>query len=122
MKLPIVINRSKKLFSGTVTGFTFLIWIYVYKHPDPTTWWDKMYKIIINHETIHYKQEVETLFILFYLIYGLEYLIKLIILKDKNSAYRAISFEQEAYEYENDFDYLSKRKPFAWVKYVFSLN
>lgn len=31
-----------------------------------------------------------------------------------------LSFEREAYRHMNDLDYLKKRKPYAWAKYLFS--
>jgi hypothetical protein len=70
----------------------------------------------IRHETIHWKQQMEMLIIPFYLWYGIEYLVRLI--TDKGNAYRAISFEQEAYKNENDIEYPNKRKHFAWIKYL----
>ena len=36
-------------------------------------------------------------------------------------AYRSISFEQEAFYNQYDYDYLNKRKRFAWVKYIFTM-
>ena len=67
----------------------------------------------INHEKIHGRQQLELLIIPFYLIYIIEWIVRLFI--DKN-AYRNISFEKEAYKHQNDLDYLNKRKLFAqWL-------
>jgi len=74
--------------------------------PKPTT---------INHEKIHWKQQVEMLVIFFYLWYVIEYLIRLL---GNGNAYLNICFEREAYANENDMEYLKKRKPYAWVKYL----
>lgn len=49
----------------------------------------------------------------FYIIYGIEYLINLINYPSAHKAYRAISFEKEAYEHEKDMDYLKNRKHYA---------
>lgn len=84
----------------------------------------------VNHENIHKEQikDFGILFkwcpflqiliggILFYLIYFFEWIGRLITF-DKN-AYKNISFEQEAYKHERDFEYIQeKRKPFAfWCK------
>ncbi|MDO1499690.1 hypothetical protein Q2T40_06040 [Winogradskyella maritima] len=68
-------------------------------------------KRFINHERIHLRQQLELLIAPFYLIYGIEFLIRLIKLKNWHLAYRAISFEREAYSNDNNLDYL-KRRPF----------
>ena len=52
----------------------------------------------------------ELLYIFFYLLYFLEWLVRLFINKN---AYRNISFEKEAYAHENNFKYLNHRKHFA---------
>jgi len=72
--------------------------------------------ITLNHEAIHTKQMKELLYLFFYLLYGLEWFVKLFFY-GKNS-YRNISFEREAYSHAQNFDYLSKRKPFAWIKLI----
>lgn len=74
--------------------------------------------IVVNHESIHYEQEKELGFIPFYLLYGLEYLIKLSIYRNHKKAYRGISFEQEAYSNESNLDYIKNRKHYSWLKYV----
>ena len=74
-----------------------------------------------NHEgNIHWPQQLEMLLIFFYIWYLVEWGIKLIIrlfYKSNQSAYRAISFEREAYENDDNLEY--KRKPYAWLKYIF---
>lgn len=39
-------------------------------------------------------------------------------LHKKGNAYRNISFEKEAYDNENDMDYLDKREHFSWIEYI----
>lgn len=69
----------------------------------------------INHESIHTAQMKELLFIFFYVIYFLEWIFRLI--TNPKKAYHSISFEKEAYEHENDMEYLKTRKHFAqWRK------
>ena len=75
-------------------------------------------KIDVNHETIHTKQMQELLYIFFYLWYVIEYLIRLIIYRNTKLAYRNISFEREAYQNQNDLDYLSNRKHYSWFNYL----
>lgn len=65
----------------------------------------------INHEKIHTAQMRELGYIGFYILYFLEWLYRLCV--DTKRAYRAISFEQEAYAHQRDYNYLTKRKPFA---------
>lgn len=74
---------------------------------------------IDRHEHIHGRQQLEMLLLLFYLWYGLEYLVRLCITRSRDRAYRSVSFEQEAYTHKSDQDYLSHRKWYAWLKYVF---
>ena len=76
-----------------------------------------------RHETTHGYQQIETLWILFFVLYGLEWLIKLSFCKfNSDRAYRSISFEQEAYANQGKVDYNNTRKHYAWVRYIFKLN
>ena len=74
-------------------------------------------KILINHETIHLRQQVETLVFFFYLIYVGEYYIRLWKLRNPYLAYKMISFEQEAYDNEANPEYLQHRKMWSFTKY-----
>lgn len=80
-----------------------------------TNWIDKY---VINHERIHDAQQKELLYIPFYLLYIIEWLIRLIKYKNSNRAYKNISFEREAYKYGNDLTYLKNRKPYSWIKLI----
>ena len=71
-------------------------------------------KRTINHESIHWQQQLEMLIIFFYLWYVIEWLIRL----PRGNAYRNLSFEREAYGNENNYDYLEMRRPYAWVKKI----
>lgn len=73
---------------------------------------------IINHEKIHTRQMMELLIIPFYLLYLLEWLIKLIKYKNNYKAYKTISFEREAYSNQNNPSYLTSRKSFAFLRYL----
>lgn len=80
--------------------------------------------VTINHESIHTKQGKELLWVGFYLLYLIEWLIRLIqvfvVLKkfSNHLAYRSISFEREAYENQDNMDYIKSRKLFAFIKYL----
>jgi hypothetical protein len=74
--------------------------------------------VLLNHETIHLKQQKELFWIVFFLWYLIEYLFRLIYYRNTYLAYRNISFEREAYVNENNLDYLINRKSFAFLKYM----
>ena len=86
------------------------------------TYWtqDKSWidKFVVNHERIHTRQQKELLFIPFYLLYILEWLIRLLQYRNHRQAYLNISFEREAYSHGNDLEYLNNRKKYAWLKYL----
>ena len=75
-------------------------------------------EILINHEKIHMRQQVELLLIFFYLWYVIEYYYWYFKLKDHFLAYKSISFEREAYAMENDLNYLDSRKAWSFWKYI----
>ena len=70
----------------------------------------------INHELIHAAQQREMLYLVFYLWYLIEWLIRLPI--NGRQAYVKISFEQEAYLNDKHRSYLKDRKRFAWIKFL----
>ena len=57
--------------------------------------------VVLNHERIHTAQMKELGYILFYIIYLLEWIVRLF---KKGNAYRNISFEREAYKHERDLN------------------
>ena len=78
---------------------------------------DKFDMIILNHEKIHWRQQREMLVLPFYLWYIIELLLRRIN-KPYNESYMSLAFEREAYEHQHNLNYLSKRKPYSWVKYL----
>ncbi|MCJ8155297.1 hypothetical protein MKJ01_16145 [Chryseobacterium sp. SSA4.19] len=79
---------------------------------------DKKNKILINHEKIHLRQQLEMFVLFFYIVYVAEYYYWLVKLKDSNRAYQRISFEREAYANEHNLKYLEKRKLWSFRKYL----
>ena len=74
-------------------------------------------KSCINHEKIHTRQLLETGIIFFYPLYLIEFFYNLLFSGNPDTAYYNISFEKEAFEHDEDFEYLKNRKPFAmWRK------
>ena len=71
--------------------------------------------VIINHEEIHFRQQLELLILPFYLIYLGHYLINRLRYKNHDQAYLAICFEKEAYTHDRDLNYLKKRRFYQWA-------
>lgn len=81
---------------------------YVFTKSDLTDWEKR-------HEEIHTEQMKELWYIPFYILYVLEFLIRLPLNKFKwNKAYKAISFEREAYTFQGWMYYMNYRKPYEW--------
>lgn len=82
----------------------------------------KIYKtdaLLLRHEKIHIRQQAEMMVIFFYLFYLLNYLFNLLYYRNHRRAYMNIVFEKEAYMMEREVNYLRKRRPFAWIKFIF---
>lgn len=83
-------------------------------HPDNSRWW----KSVINHELIHTEQIKECWYIGFYILYLIAWIFR-IITAPWETAYKDISFEQEAWRNEDNFDYLLTRQPYNWIGHIF---
>ncbi len=70
---------------------------------------------LINHERIHTAQQRELLYVFFYIIYIIEWLVRLTM---RGNAYRNISFEREAYANQRNLNYLKERPLYAWRHYM----
>lgn len=75
-------------------------------------------KVLVNHEKIHLKQQLELLIVPFYVFYLLEFAIRCILYRDSYKAYQNLSFEREAYHNEDNSQYLQERNPFSFIKYL----
>ena len=133
------INNMKVIYNKFIPfkGFyaiTIVKWIFVreeYKCFNRSSIYNKM----INHESIHEQQILDftpEMFpswlrytigsICFYLLYGLEWLFKLIpCLITKKNVYRSLCAEQEAYKNEDNLNYLENRPKLSWLKKIFTL-
>ena len=78
----------------------------------------KYLEVLINHEKIHLRQQLEMGILLFFLWYLIEFLVRWIKFKDSYIAYKNICFEREAYLYEKDLNYLEKRCFWFFLKYI----
>lgn len=77
-------------------------------------------EVLINHERIHLRQQEEMFLFFFYAVYLLEWILKSIYYLDFYRGYRSISFEREAYLEENNLMYLKSRRPYQFLKYLFT--
>ncbi len=87
-----------------------------------------------NHERIHTRQIIECTLVVLMIVLGaialgtswwwfplvlagyyLPYFISWAVVGFR---YKGICFEREAYDHQSDPGYLSRRKPFSWLKYV----
>ncbi len=78
----------------------------------------KLSGTIINHEKIHFRQQLELLILFFYPLYFLHYLFNLLKYKNHHQAYFHICFEKEAYANERNLNYLKHRNPYSWWRYL----
>ena len=92
-------------------GLTFFPFVFLMNKEDALD------KVFVNHEKIHLRQQIELLVLPFYVWYVMEFLIRWIMTKDKNVAYRNISFEKEAYTNEKDLNYLKSRSFWKFLNY-----
>lgn len=112
LKIPIVIEDSviPRLLSLFISIGAITLWPFVISRT-------KLNETTLRHETIHIKQQQELLIIGFYLLYVFYWLRGMWAYKDSYIAYYSIPFELEAYEHENDPEYLNKRPLWAWRNY-----
>ena len=117
MKLPIFIEDSKvPVFLSYFAPIT--IWAI---NIGPFVWCrDKFTESLKQHESIHWAQQKELLFVGFFVLYVFFYLKNVMRLgwKGRKDAYRSIAFEMEAYRNEHVVDYIKTRRPYEWVRYL----
>lgn len=79
---------------------------------------DARYQRMIRHETTHTKQMKELLYLPFYVLYVLEWLVRLVMYREARKAYRNISFEREAYANQDNVFYNAGRNRYAFLRYI----
>lgn len=104
-----MIVRSKLIPDGICLNLFGTFWT---RNPE---WIDRY---VINHEKIHTAQQRELLFVPFYILYLIEWCIRLMQFGSWKQAYYNISFEREAYRHGKDLTYLAKRPFYSWVKFL----
>jgi hypothetical protein len=70
---------------------------------------DKVSEKTLRHERIHFRQQFELFILGFYLLYIGFYLAK---------GYKNNPFEKEAYQNDDNKNYLKERRLFSWIKYI----
>lgn len=103
---------SKFLIPKGYRGLTIFPFVFLKNRDSKTN------KVLINHERIHLRQQLELLILPFFIWYGFEFLIRLVRYKNKITAYRNISFEKEAYENEKDLNYNEQRSFWSFLNYL----
>lgn len=74
-------------------------------------------QILLNHERIHLRQQLELAVVFFFLAYAVAYGLMLMKFRNHKLAYRNIIFEREAYANEKDLNYLKKRPFWGFMKF-----
>lgn len=120
IKTPIIKYSDKALkilspFMG-VKGITIFPYIILKEKYRNYEYLKDEAEVLINHETIHIHQQKELLVIPFYILYGLEWFIKLF--KYGKDSYYNLSFEKEAFINQSNESYITKRKPYSFLKYM----
>ena len=105
---PLFVKLITGNFARAITLYPF---VFVKKHKDLEN------QVMLNHEKIHLRQQLELLVLPFYVLYLVEYAIGRLRGFSHNKAYRQISFEKEAFAHEQDFGYLGSRKRNAYRDY-----
>jgi hypothetical protein len=90
------------------------IWPFIFVHDKSL----KLDKTLINHEKIHFRQQIEMLWFLFFIWYTTEFFIRLAYHRNWDKAYKSISFEREAYLHEKNDNYLKLRRIWSFFKYL----
>ena len=78
---------------------------------------DRENRVLVQHEKIHIRQQLELLVLFFYVWYFVEFTVKYVYYRNWNRAYRNISLEREAYANEKDLYYLKQRSFWRFLKY-----
>ena len=107
-----LILQSRYLIPKGFSGLTIFPFVIVSAKVDLSD------KVLMNHERIHLKQQLELAILPFFVWYFIEYLIRLIQFRNRRKAYRNISFEREAYANEGNMEYLKNRKFWSFFKYL----
>lgn len=115
MRFPLFIENSRvPKWVGTLSPikpYAFAFFVFVWSI-GPIT--DRLRR----HETVHWKQQVECLFVFQWILYLAFWCVLFVRYRDGQTAYRQNPFEIEAYKNDGDVSYLENRTMYSWVKYI----
>ena len=103
---------NKYLLSKKIRGITLWPFVIIRDRQDATD------LVLLNHERIHLKQQLELFIIPFYGWYIIEFIISFVQTRDFHRAYRNISFEREAFANESNLNYCIWRKRWNFIGYL----
>jgi len=110
---------SKFLFRKILKHYTGItLWPFIIVRDTPKEVGGRRFAMLINHERIHVRQQIETLIVFFYILYGIFYIINRCKGQNHMQAYANIPFERESYLHERDITYLRGRRIWAWLSYL----
>lgn len=104
-----IVIASKYLVPNGFSAWTFFPFVFSRRRPD---------QVLLQHERIHLKQQLEMLVFPFFVWYIAEFLVRWLQYADRHRAYKNISFEREAYAHDSQSDYLVHRSFWAFLKYL----
>ena len=106
-RLPVLLSKVAPI---SIYAINLGFFVFFRDVPDDT---------VHRHETIHYRQSKELLFVFFPILYVAFWLALLIKYKGNGArAYRANPFELEAYIWQHAEGYLDERPMWAWRDYL----
>lgn len=103
-----LVKVCPKILFGSVKAMTIFPFIFVKEAKL------KNNQVLMNHEKIHIRQQLEMLILPFFIVYLAEWLVRLFM---EGNAYRNISFEREAYTYQYNLSYLKSRKWYSFYRF-----
>ena len=112
---PIFIENSKvpiwvsKITSMNITAVSFAFWV-----------WSKgtLSEVTRRHETIHFWQQLELLFILHWVLYAIFWVVGMVLYRNNKKSYRNNPFEAEAYDNQGSVNYIEIRSWYNWRDYM----
>jgi hypothetical protein len=102
-----MVKQISKLAGFAISGIEYIPFVIIVE--------ENATPVDINHESIHFRQMLETLIVGYYLIYLGHYLY-LRQTYEHEQAYEHICLEVEAYKNQSNLNYLKTRKLFAWAR------
>lgn len=104
-----IVIQSKYLVPKGYSAWAVFPFIMARDEPGP---------VLLHHERIHLRQQLEMLLLPFFVWYVVEFLVRWLQGRNGVAAYRSISFEREAYAFESHPGYLKERKFWAFLEFL----